>query len=163
MIKASKHMRSDEKGVSATVEYILTFVIASGIFTLLVLNFNSLFIESPQYIVTRNQMADIGNDVSTKVIDTYLVAPDEGSITTYFDIPTTVAAGYTYDISVEEITGKDPSMEERVGKDRVVVIHTSNGIYVNTTLSGASLTIPIRGKTSSTSYLHNVVYDTNAV
>ena len=65
-------------GVSATVEYILTFIVASAIFSLLIMNFNPLFINSSQYIVTRNQLADIGNDVSTKVIDTYLVAPDDG-------------------------------------------------------------------------------------
>lgn len=154
MTQQSKRMRDDENGVTATVEYLLTFFIASGIFTLLLLNFNGLFIDSPQYIVTRNQLADIGNDVSAKVIDTYLVAPDDGSITTYFDIPATVAAGDTYEITVMDY----------MGIDREVVVHTmDDSIVVKNTLNGAYLTIPIAGTTCSTGYWHNIVYDTSNI
>jgi hypothetical protein len=155
MSKLSANIWFDEDGVAPTVEYILTFVVASSIFALLIMNFSPLFISSPQYIVTRNQLADIGNDVSTKVIDTYLVAPDDGRITTYFDIPGTVAAGYTYNVSVVQMTGKDQDDSE------VSVFTADRSIYVNTTLSGAGLTIPISGNTTSTWYLHDITYDTN--
>jgi hypothetical protein len=93
--------------------------------------------------------------VSTKVIDTYLVAPDDGRITTYFDIPGTVAAGYTYNVSVVQMTGKDQDDSE------VSVFTADRSIYVNTTLSGAGLTIPISGNTTSTWYLHDITYDTD--
>ncbi len=116
-------MRRDDEGVTATVEYILTFIIASGIFALLIMNFNPLFVSTPQDIVTRDQLADIGNDVTTKVIDTYLVLPDNGNITTYFEIPNTVAAGYTYDISIEEMSGKNRL-------DKEVRVSTSDGRIV---------------------------------
>jgi len=155
MDRVSSGIWSDGDGVSATVEYILTFVVASAVFSLLVINFNPLFVNSPQYIVTRNQLADIGNDVSTKIIDTYLVAPDDGYITTYFDIPNTVAAGNTYMVSVVQMTGKNR-------EDREVNVFTDDGsICVSTTLSGANLTIPMAGSTSSTWYLHDITYDTN--
>ena len=146
----STHMEFDDSGATSTLEYILTFVMASIIFTLIVLNFNALFIDNPQTVVTRNQLADIGNDVSTKVIDTYLVAPGDGKVITYFDIPGTVAAGNTYEIEVV------PS-----GDDRELHVYTDDQrVFVKNTLNGASTTIPITGQTASTGRYHYIVFDT---
>lgn len=145
----SMHRGLDERGAVSIVQYILTFIMASFIFTLIILNFDSLFISGPQYIVARNQLADIGNDVSTKVIDTYLVAPDDGMVVTYFDIPSRLAAGYPYEIEVI-----------RSGDDRELTVFTDNRrIYVNNTLNGASVTIPINGYTSSMWPYHNIVFE----
>jgi hypothetical protein len=128
------------------------FVLAAGIFSIFVMNFNALFLDQPKYLVTRNQFVDIGNDVTTKIIDTYLVSPDDGSVQTFFNLPATVA-GYTYQVNVKPV-GVD---------DREVQIYTdqSPGISVFTTLNGANSTIMINGMTNSTSLYHGIVYNSN--
>jgi len=149
MPAGSARSGSGEAGATSIIEYILTFIIASFIFTIFILNFNALFINNAQYIVTRNQLADIGNDVSTKVIDTYLLAPDNGKLVTYFDIPSQVAAGYTYQIEVIP-----------AGDDKELAVYTENhGISVYNTLNGANVTIPINGSTASTWPYHNIVFE----
>lgn len=145
----SKRQGYGDAGATSAMEYILTFIMASFIFTLFILNFNTLFINNPEYFVTRNQLADIGNDVSTKVIDTYLVAPTDGKVVTYFEIPGKVAAGNTYQIDVVQS-----------GIDRELTVYTDDHhIYVNNTLNGASITIPINGNTSSVGRYHYIIFD----
>lgn len=149
MYGKSLHPGFDDRGATSAMEYILTFIMASFIFSLFILNFNSLFINNPQYVVTQNQLADIGNDVSTKVIDTYLVAPNDGKVITYFDIPGKVAAGNTYQIDVVQS-----------GIDRELSVFTDDHrVCVNNTLNGASITIPIKGSTSSVGRYHYIVFD----
>jgi len=132
------------------MEFILMFVLAAGIFSIFVMNFNGLFLDQPKSIVTTNQFVDIGNDVTTKIIDTYLVAPDDGIVETYFNLPDTVA-GYTYQVNVKPV-GTD---------DREVQVYTDQtpGISVYTTLNGAYTTIKISGLTHSTSLYHGISYN----
>jgi len=137
------------------MEFILMFVLAAAIFSIFIMNFNALFLNQPKYVVATNQFADIGNDVTTKIIDTYLIAPDDGIVQTYFDMPSTVA-GYTYAVNVKKVgAGND---------DREVQVYTEDdtGISVYTTLNGANTTIKIDGTTTSTSTVHGIVYDSHA-
>ena len=85
MRKITMHM--DDSGVSPVVEYIITFVVASIIFTTMLLLSNGLFIEGPQKTVSQLQFTDVGNDLSAKMIDTYIVAPKNGSVSTDFNLP----------------------------------------------------------------------------
>lgn len=114
------------------------------------MNFNSLFINQPKYVVTTNQFVDIGNDVTTKIIDTYIVAPDDGTVSTYFEIPSTVA-GSSYEVGVHAVGDKQLDRE-------VQVKSADDRISVNTTLNGAYTTIRMNGTTQSTSQLHGIVY-----
>jgi hypothetical protein len=134
------------------MEFILMFVLAAAIFSIFVMNFNGLFMNQPKYVVATNQFADIGNDVTTKIIDTYLISPDNGSVQTSFEMPNTVA-GYTYEVNVKPV-GVD---------DREVQVYTdqNSDVSVYTTLNGANTTIMINGTTKSTSSLHGIVYHSN--
>lgn len=142
----------DDRGVTAMMEFILMFVLAAAIFSILIMNFNSLFLDQPKYVVATNQFVDIGNDVTTKIIDTYLVSPDDGTVQTYFDMPNTVA-GYAYAVNVKPV-GVD---------DREVEVYTDENpaLSVYTTLNGANTTIAIAGTTTSTSPVHGIVYHSN--
>lgn len=143
---------SDERGVTSMLEFVLMFVLASAIFTLLILNFNSMFLNHPKYVVATNQFVDIGNDVTTKIIDTYLISPDNGMVMTYFTIPSTIA-GYTYEVGVHAVGDQDREVQ--------VETYQGGGISVNTTLNGAYTTIKMNGTTRSTSALHGIVYQSN--
>jgi len=141
----------DNSGVSSVLELIFTFVIASLIFTLIVMNLNPLLIDSPKYVVTENQFADVGNGVGTMMIDTYLIVPENGSFTTKFVAPNTVA-GDPYVIKLNP-TDANSDME-------VSVYSSNNRVRVFQTLNAISSTITVNGTTNSTDLIHRIEYNT---
>jgi flagellar hook assembly protein FlgD len=81
----------DEKAVSTTLGYILTASIGITFFSILMLSLNSIFCDTPKAIVTESVYNDIGNEISTKMVDIYIISPINGSIDTKFDIPNKIA------------------------------------------------------------------------
>ncbi len=55
------------------------------------LSLNSIFYDTPKAIVTESVYNDLGNEISTKMVDIYIIAPMNGSIDTKFDIPINIA------------------------------------------------------------------------
>jgi hypothetical protein len=142
----------DEQGVSAVIEYILTFMIASILFLIVLVMANSVFIDGPQKIVSRVQFTDIGNDLTAKVVDTYLIVHESSNVSIYttFDMPLTVASK-DYMAIVKESSTNGNDME-------VKVYSPYNGISVYTTLNGINSTIPVNGSTSSLTATHRIYY-----
>ena len=147
----------NESGVSPLIEYIITFVIASVIFSMMLLMSNSLFIETPQKIAQKVQYTDIGNDLTAQIIDTYLIIPDTHavskaqtqsvSVSTAFDIPRMIA-GKSYNVSIKN-----------VGDDKEIKVYSyTNDVDAEVTLNGVSSTIPITGSTSGGESLHRIRY-----
>ena len=144
----------NDSGVTAVLEYIMTFVFAFIIFTMMLSMFDGMFIKGPERTVTTMQFADVGNDVTAKILDTYLVAPVDGEISTGFDMPETVA-GRDYQLDIR------PSAN---GWDREIVVHSQySDQSLSVTLNGVSSTIPVKGSTSSMSDTHIVSYDSTIV
>jgi|LGOV01.1.fsa_nt_gb hypothetical protein len=81
----------DEKAVSTTLGYILVVSIGVTFFSILMLSLNSIFYDTPKAIVTESVYNDLGNEISTKMVDIYIIAPMNGSIDTKFDIPINIA------------------------------------------------------------------------
>lgn len=150
-----KSRAKDDSGVNYVLEYILTFMIASIIFSIMLMMSNDLFIQGPEQIVSKVRFTDIGNDLSAKIIDTYMIAPvspDEGNVTTTFDMPATVAS-HSYFV---DITGE--------GQDKVVKVYSmNNGVSINVILNGVNSTIPVSGSTSSGSVTHTIQYNSTPV
>lgn len=143
------HIRKDDSGVSAVVEYILTFLIASIIFSIMLLISYSMFIQGPQQSVETLRYTDVGNDMTAKIIDTYLVAPQDGYLSTSFDMPSSIA-GKSYYVKV------NPSKN---GLDKEILVSSDSGdVTMKVTLDGVNSTIPISGKTSSQNMTHNIFY-----
>lgn len=150
----------NESGVTPLLEYIITFVIASLIFSMMLLMSNSLFIDTPQKIVSKVQFTDIGNDLTAQIVDTYLIIPDTSTntysrvqtqsvgISTGFDIPRTVAGG-NYNVSIKNM-----------GNDKEINVYSySNDVTAEVTLNGVNSTIPITGYTSSGDTTHRIYYN----
>lgn len=145
-------LTDDESGAVSAVEFLLSFSMAAVIFGILVLSVNGLFLDQSRFTVGVNQFTDVGNDISTRIIETYLLAPDSGNINnctiiTYFDIPQSIE-GTTYIINI------NPYEED----ERVNIVSANKLISVNTTLNGAGDTIPIDGNTTSAAKLHMINY-----
>ncbi|OPY28306.1 MAG: hypothetical protein A4E28_01625 [Methanocella sp. PtaU1.Bin125] len=145
-----RDIHANDSGVTAMLEYIITFVFAFIIFTILLSMFDGMFIKGPERTVSIVQFADVGNDVTAKILDTYLIAPATGNVSTVFDMPPT-AAGREYLLDIRSSAN---------GWDKEVVVHsTYTGINLSVTLNGVNSTIPIDGSTSSMSPVHRVRYD----
>jgi hypothetical protein len=150
-------MAYDDQGAVPLVEYIITFTIASILFTIVLVMANSMFIEGPQRTVSQVQFTDIGNDITAKIMDTYLIAPSPGSnvsafeINTMFDMPLTVA-GNSY--MVNFTGGSTLNTDDR----EIYVYSDTNSVRVNLTLNGIHSTIPVDGNTSSASGTHWIYY-----
>lgn len=143
-------IHSNDSGVTAMLEYIITFVFAFIIFTVMLSMFDGMFIKGPERTVSIVQFADVGNDVTAKILDTYLIAPVSGNVSTVFDMP-------------ERVAGRDYVLDIRTsanGWDKEIVVHSSyTNLNLSVTLNGVNSTIPIVGSTSSVSPVHRVKYD----
>jgi hypothetical protein len=149
-----KRFTSDESGVTSVVEFILTFVLASIIFTIFIMSINGLFLSQSKIVVGTNQFTDVGNQVGNRIVDIYLIVPDNGTIQSFFDIPDSIE-GSNYQIWILNnltdamISGTD---------EKIKVNSTDDAISVNLTINGVFNTIPISGYTSSVNMLHEINY-----
>ncbi|HTX43667.1 MAG TPA: hypothetical protein VMC61_02975 [Methanocella sp.] len=152
-----KRLWTDDSGVNMILEYVFTFTIASILFSVLLMIANGLFIQGPENTVQIIQYTDVGNDVTAKIVDTYLVAPispDKGNVSTVFEIPNTIAGdGYFVDVKTSAN-----------GWDKEVVVHSiSNNTARKVTLNGVHSTIPVSGSTWSQFPVHRIWYDSTPI
>lgn len=116
----------DEKAVSTTIGYILIVSIGITFFSILMLSLNSIFYDTPKAIVTESVYNDIGNEISTKMVDIYIIAPINGSIDTKFDIPIKVA-NERYKIEMIGSSGDQEIIVSSIDSNNRVVV-SINGI-----------------------------------
>ena len=91
-----------ESGVSHMLEYLIITGIVILLFMIMVPMVTEAFIRGPTEQLTESAYTDIGNGVSTRIIDLYAIIPyyNEATIKTKFDIPDDVA-GRDYWVSIE--------------------------------------------------------------
>lgn len=132
-----------ESGVSSMIEY----MIISGILLLLiiitVLSVTPVAIDRPLDQLTDYAFIDIGNGVSTRIVDVYIIAPNVGNLTTKFDIPDDVAGrGYVVQIGEEG--------------DKVIV--SRDTLSREVALAGIGQTVGVGGRTTGQG-LNEICYD----
>jgi len=97
--------------------------VVMGLFVVMLLLVNANFMEGPVNTITYYAFTDIGNGVSTRIVDTYSIAPEEGNITSTFDLPDDIG-GKTYTV---EIVGDTSGQRVAISRDY---------IYSHTALAG---------------------------
>ncbi len=147
-------LSSNDEALNLVMEYILVFIMATIVFTILISSTQALFIESPSKMVSKNQFMDVGNDIDAKLIDTYLVAPRDGSISTTFDIPSDIV-GYGYNVQISPALNQN---NQQVDQEVNIVSDRYPDVGVRLTLNGVNSTISINGSTSSHNAVHTIVY-----
>ena len=97
-----------ESGVSHMIEYTIITGIVILLFVIMVPMVTEAFIRGPTEQLTESAYTDIGNGVSTRIIDLYAIIPyyNTATITTKFDIPDDVA-GRDYWVSIEGNPGEE--------------------------------------------------------
>jgi len=132
---AKKQHRIDDTGVSTSIEYLMISGVLVTVMIITMLMMNSFFVEQPMNRVRDDAFVDIGNGISTRIVDIYIIAPPVGNITSNFDIPDSVA-GRSYTVRIEGINESE------------MITVEADSIKHKTSLSGIGATLGIKGNTT---------------
>jgi len=144
-----RHMCDDESGVANLVEYLTITGILMVLLIVTIFATNAIFMEGPADRLAYHSFVDVGNGIATRIVDIYVIAPDNGTITTNFDIPDDVAS---QDYFVE--------MAERGGDQKVVV--SRGGVRSTISIAGIGATMGVTGSTTG-SGINRLTYDSRGV
>ena len=134
-----EYQRKTDEGVATLVEYILISGVLIGLFMVVLLLTNTHFMEMPAKTITYSAYTDISNGVSTRIVDIYAIAPDNGDITSRFDIPDEVA-GRGYLVEVGNLYSDDLSAQ--------TVRISGNSVIANVAIAGIGSTRRAGGNTT---------------
>ena len=99
-IRTRKDRGCGDDGVSTLVEYVAVSGILMALFITMLLLVNTYFMQDPVNTLTYSAFTDIGNGVSTRIVDVYAIAPESGNITSNYDLPDDIA-GQSYFVEVK--------------------------------------------------------------
>lgn len=129
-----------ESGAANLIDYIIVSGILMTLLVVMLVLLNTTFMETPADTLSYVAFTDIGNGVSTRIVDVYALAPSDGMITTAFDIPDDVA-GKEYFVVIGQ--GSNPiDQDVEISRDSIDIhvslagIGASRGVTGNTTGEG---------------------------
>ena len=131
----------DDEGVSLMTEYLSLTSLLVVMFVIMMFVVNVGLIEGPSNTLKYHSYVDIGNGISVRMVDLYVIAPGDGTIRSRFDLPDEVA-GDDYNVILE---GYEESQFIRVTDGSVLAevaisgIGASRGVTGNTTGSGYNM------------------------
>jgi len=135
---SSTEAGTGEGGVTNLMEYISVTSILLILLVVVMFTVNAVFMEGPANTLRFYAFTDIGNGISVRIVDIYILAPETGTITTKFDIPDDVA-GDGYFVEVEgESTAQKILVERGDIKSRIAIagIGSSKAVTGRTTSQG---------------------------
>ena len=144
--------RNREEAVSTVIEYLnITGVLIVMMIILTILT-NAALIEGPSENLKYHAFVDIGNGVSARIVDLYVITPPEkGRIVTSFDLPEDVA-GDDYIVKMDPLaTG---------AAQRILV--TDGNTKSTISIAGIGATRAVIGNTTGTG-LNRIIYDSGGV
>jgi len=138
MSDPGRNRTGGDSGVANLMEYIMISGILMVLLVFTMLTVNTSILEKPAAEMSYYAFTDIGNGVSTRIVDIYVIAPGNGTIQSRFNIPDDVL-GKDYSVTIRN---REEDQEIRVYRDRVestislAGIGASRGVTGNTTGSG---------------------------
>ena len=135
--------QNNESAVANMIEYLMISAVIMVLLIVMVLLVNTNIMEDPANRLIYVAFTDIGNGVSTRMVDLYAIAPANGTITTKFDIPDEIV-GKGYDVTLGSDTtsaNQDITVSRGYLKAHIAVagIATSRGVGGNTTGAGMNI------------------------
>jgi len=109
----SHKTQPDDAGVANLIEYIMVTGILMALLIVMLLLVHANFVETPVNTITYSAFTDIGNGLSTRIVDIYAIAPENGNITSRFDLPDEIG-GRSYGI---EISGDTSGQTVDISRD----------------------------------------------
>jgi hypothetical protein len=89
-----------DSAVSDLIEYFIISGMMMLLIIITILTITPVAIYQPTDQLSEYAFIDIGNGVSTRIVDLYVIAPEDGNIITKFDIPDDVV-GREYGVLIE--------------------------------------------------------------
>jgi hypothetical protein len=129
------------------IEYVMVTSVTIGLLMIMMMLVNSTIMEGPANRLTYIAFTDVGNGLSTRIVDIYAIAPMDGSMTTTINLPKDVA-GKPYWIEIGP--GINP-----VDQD---VIVNRDFITTKVALAGIGASKGVAGNTTS-ARLTRISYD----
>jgi hypothetical protein len=139
--------RRGDSGVSDLIEYFIISGMLMVLIIITILTITPVAIYQPTDQLSEYAFIDIGNGVSTRIVDLYVISPEEGNITTKFDIPDDVV-GREYGVLIESGGGGD-----------MVSVSYSN-IRREVPLAGIGETLGVAGNTTGHG-LNEILYNSS--
>ena len=137
MSRAERRDRTE--GVTSLVEYISITGILLLLLVVVLFAVNAVFMQGPANTLSYYAFTDIGNGMSVRIVDLYVLAPADGNITTKFDLPDDVAG---QDYFVRADSG---------GVDQVIVVERGD-VSARINIAGIGATKGVTGNTTSTGW-----------
>lgn len=142
--------RMGEDAFTPMIEYVSITGILMLLTVIIIIATNAVLIEGPSNTLKYHHYVDIGNGVSTRIVDLYVIAPTNGVITTSFDIPNDVA-GQDYYV---ELSGNRQYQR--------ILVTDGNRVYTEIDIAGIGATKGAIGGTTSKG--ENIItYDSGGV
>jgi hypothetical protein len=134
---------NSESAVANMIEYLMISAVIMVLLIVMLLLVNTNIMEDPANRLIYVAFTDIGNGVSTRMVDVYAIAPANGSITTKFDIPDEIVGrGYFVELGSDIVSSEqDITVSRGYLKSHIAIagIAASRGVGGNT--SGAGMNI----------------------
>ena len=146
--------RLNDDAVSTLTEYLSITAVVIVMFIIMTLVVHSGLVEGPSNTLKYHAYVDIGNGVSTRMVELYAIAPQNGRITTIFDLPDDVA---NQEYFVEVVAGFDDD-----GKRSQLIRVTDGTTESRIAIAGIGLTRGVTGKTSGAGQ-NVIIYDSKGV
>jgi hypothetical protein len=116
----------NESAVANMIEYLMISGVLMVLIIVLLLLVNTNIMENPANRLAYVAFSDIGNGVSTRIVDLYAISPRDGTMTTKFDIP-------------DEIAGQDYFVEINPGANPVDQYVTVSRGYISSNIDLAGI------------------------
>ena len=129
----------NEEGVTRLMEYVIISGVLLVLMIVMMFTINAVFMEGPADKLRYHAFVDIGNGISTRIVDLYVIAPGNGTIATKFDIPDDVAGrGYFVNMGPGERAAQTIEVQGGNIKSTVAIagIGATRGVSGNTTGAG---------------------------
>lgn len=131
----------NEEGVTRLMEYVIITGVLLMLMVVMMFSVNASLMEGPADKLRYHAFVDIGNGVSTRIVDLYVIAPGNGTIATKFDIPDDVAGkDYFVNVAMEGEDRASQAIQVQGGdiKSRIAIagIGATRGVVGNTTGAG---------------------------
>jgi hypothetical protein len=144
-------MRDLDSGVSDLIEYFLISGMLMLLIIITVLSMTPVVIYQPTDQLSEYAFIDIGNGVSTRIVDLYVIRPDFGTINTSFDIPDDVV-GREYEVVIES------GSEQEYSGDYISVSYSN--IRREVPLAGIGQSVGVEGSTTGHG-LNEILYNSS--
>ncbi|WP_281768545.1 hypothetical protein [Methanoculleus bourgensis] len=131
----------NEEGVTRLMEYIIITGVLLLLMIVMMFSVNASLMEGPADKLRYHAFVDIGNGISTRIVDLYVISPDNGTIATKFDIPDDVAGrGYFVNVAMEGEDQASQAIQVQAGDIQseiaIAGIGATKGVTGSTTGAG---------------------------